>query len=146
MEEFIPPNQILKELDGEEDWDYKYAEPVPGENDKMKDTETRDRLLANRAQLFRDYEEATMEWIQTPAGEQGQEIKARRDAIAADLREDYWIVDPYIRARSLYDRTGVLQPGGKLDYYPKPAEVAVKANGTSTTTTAAVEPSPDDID
>lgn len=154
MEEFIAPNHILKELDGDEDWQYKYLEPVPGENDKMKDTETRDRLLATREQLYADYEAATIEWIQTPEDEQSHKIKARREAIAAKLREDYWILDPYLRARSLYDRTGVLQLGGKLDYYPKPEEVeVVQLNGkmasavvTSAEESSAVDTSADDVD
>jgi hypothetical protein len=145
MEEFIPRSQILKDLEGEEDWEYKYVEPVPGENDMMKDTETRDRLLANRAHLFKEYEEATLQWIQTPTGEEAKEIKERRNAIAAKLREDYWNLDPYVRARSLYDRTGVLLPGGKLQYYPKAVEVNEKeVNGIATNGTQ--ETSADDVD
>lgn len=135
MEEFIAPSQILKELDGDEAWEYQYVEPIPGENDKMKDTATRDELLGGREKLYRAYEEATMEWIHSHDGEVGQTVKTKRDEIAAKLRESYWAVDPYIRARSYYDRVGVLQPGGKLDYYPKPLATVEqsKTNGTSET-------------
>lgn len=119
MEQFINRSQILKELDGDEDWEYKYLEPEPGENDKMKDTETRDRMLADREKLYRAFEEATAKWTVSANGEQRKVIRAKRDEIAEKMRDDYWQLDPYIRARSVYDRMGMLQPGGKVDFYPQ---------------------------
>jgi hypothetical protein len=146
MSEYISPKQIPKELEGEENWEYSYVEPVPGENDKMNDTETRDRLLAARKLLVKQYEEATVEWIRNPAGEKAADIKAKRNALADQLRDDYWNLDPYLRARSYYDRTGVLLPGGKLDFYP----AAKAANGQATPApapaSAPVATSPDDVD
>ncbi|KAK4203601.1 hypothetical protein QBC40DRAFT_166805 [Triangularia verruculosa] len=133
MQEYIPLKHIPKDLDGEEDWSYKYVEPVPGENDKMKDTATRDELLATRKELYKQYEEATIEWIKTK--EDG--VKKRREEIAERMRVDYWRVDPYIRARSYYDRTGVLLPGGEVDWYPGEN----KKNGGNEVVT-----SPDDLD
>jgi hypothetical protein len=141
MEEFITPNHILKELDGQEDWDYEYIEPVPGENDKMKDTETRDRKLAAREELIKQYEEATLRWIRDAGSEKGAEVKAERNSLATRLREDYWALDPYLRARSLYDRAGMLQVGGKVDWYPAKT-VEAPANGIPT----VVETSADDVD
>lgn len=117
LEEYIAPGQIHKELGGNEDWEYKYIESVPGENDKMKDTETRDRLLKAREELVKQFEATTLEWIQTPGGDDGKEIKTKRTALAAKLREDYWALDPYLRARSLYDRQGALRAGGSVDWY-----------------------------
>ncbi|KAK4664859.1 phosphatidylinositol transfer protein csr1 [Podospora pseudopauciseta] len=134
MQEYIPLKHIPKDLDGQEDWSYKYVEPVTGENDKMKDTATRDELLRQRAELYKQYEEATMEWIKTAdAG-----VKKRREEIADKMREDYWRVDPYIRARSYYDRTGVLLPGGEVDWYP-----GEKKNGEVKKEAVT---SPDDLD
>lgn len=125
MEEFIPQKHIPKSLDGAEDWTYSYVEPSPDsdENAKLSDTETRDRLLAARAQLYKAYEDATMEWIQ--AGEDKTKVaeaKKKREEVAERLREDYWGVDPYLRARSYYDRIGVLLPGGRLNWYPEAGE------------------------
>ena len=117
MSEFIDASRIPKELDGQDSWEYKFVEPVEGENDKMKDTATRDRLLAAREELIKQYEAETVKWIQNP-GAMTPEIKARRNEIAHKLRDDYWQVDPYLRARSFYDRTGVLLPGGKVNFYP----------------------------
>lgn len=124
VEQFIHSSRVLKELDGQEDWTYQYVEPIPGENDKMNDEATRDGLLAAREQLYKDYEEATLKWIQNP---EDASVKVQRNSIATKLRADYWKLDPYVRARSLYDRTGWLQ-GEKVDPYPK------KANAESATT------------
>ncbi|KAL2129482.1 hypothetical protein VTI74DRAFT_7691 [Chaetomium olivicolor] len=143
MEEFIPIKHIPKDLEGEEDWTYQYVEPIEGENAKMADTETRDRLLAARAGLYKEYEDATLEWIRNPEGEKAAAIKKRREEIAERMRVDYWGVDPYLRARSYYDRTGVLLPGGKLNWYPEG-----KVNGAAAPAVAATAPetSADDID
>lgn len=148
MEEFVPASQIIKQLDGSEDWAYNYIECVPGENDKMKDLETRDKLLEQRKSLVKEYEDATLEWIHDNGKDEA--IKTKRDVLANKLREDYWKLDPYIRARSYYDRVGLLNPGGKLQFYPekttapdaeKVIEPAVPTNGAK-----PVETSADDID
>jgi hypothetical protein len=154
MEAFISSERLPKELEGEEDWEYKFVEPIPGENDRMKDVVTRDRLLAARESLVKEFEGATLQWIQNPEAEKAADVKARRTELAAQLREDYWGIDPYVRARSLYDRTGVLLPGGKINFYPQTeAEKAVESitNGVdkvaiTSTTPSAVETSADDVD
>ncbi|KAL8289338.1 hypothetical protein RB597_001097 [Gaeumannomyces tritici] len=122
MEEFVALDKLPKELDGEEDWQYKYTAPVPGENDKMKDTATRDKLLAERELIYRQYEDATLRMIRDPTD---QAARKERTEIVARMRTQYWQLDPYIRARSWYDRTGVLKPDGSIDYYP-----ATATNGT----------------
>ncbi|KAH7129322.1 CRAL-TRIO domain-containing protein [Dactylonectria estremocensis] len=127
LEEFIEPNHIMKELEGDEDWEYKYIEPIAGEDDKMKDIETRDRLLEAREELVKKYEHATREWIRNPEGEQGKAIKAERAKLAQQLKADYWNLDPYVRARTIYDRQGAIQGDGNTDWYsatkaPVPSE------------------------
>ena len=127
LAEFIDSKQIPTELGGEEKWDYSYIEPVAGENALMKDTATRDRLQAERAQLVEAFEAKTVEWID---GDASEEVKKERQKLAEQLRENYWKLDPYIRARTLYDRTGFLKPetasGGatsiKTESQPPPAQ------------------------
>ncbi|KAK4192160.1 phosphatidylinositol transfer protein CSR1 [Podospora australis] len=142
MQEFIDLKHIPKDLEGQEDWSYKFVEPVAGENDKMKDTTTRDSLLKAREALYKAYEDATLEWIaQGGEAAAATEIKRKREELAAKLRDDYWNLDPYLRARSYYDRTGVLLPGGKLDWYPSEKKANGTATAAPTTNTAA-----DDVD
>jgi len=139
MEAFVPRSRIITELGGPENWAYKYLEPVPGENDKMKDVATRDRLIQQRSLIVDEFEKGTLDWIQGEGDAEG--IKKRRNEIANRLREDYWGLDPYIRARSYYDRAGLINPGGKLQFYP-PAAVAPAPASTA----SQVQTSADDLD
>ncbi|KAL8376706.1 hypothetical protein RB595_007701 [Gaeumannomyces hyphopodioides] len=127
MDEFVALDKLPKELDGEEDWQYQYIAPVPGENDKMKDTATRDKLLAERGLIYRQYEDATLRMIRNPTD---QAARKERNEIAGRMRAQYWQLDPYIRARSWYDRTGMLKSDGSIDYYP-----AAATNGTGAAST-----------
>ena len=145
LEEFIEPGHIIKELGGNENWEYKYTEPVEGENDKMKDTETRDRLLAERETMVKEFEATTMQWIRNPDGDDVKEIKAKREKLATQLRQDYWKLDPYVRARSLYDRDGSLYDNGKVDWYSDKTKETEKPAAAPTAAPAA-ETSADDVD
>ncbi|RWA03196.1 hypothetical protein EKO27_g11909 [Xylaria grammica] len=143
LEEFIAKDKIPDEMDGTSGWTYEYIEPIPGENDKMKDTETRDKLVKEREALYEEFENKTIEWIHEDDATKRTAIKSERGAIAQKLKEQYWRLDPYIRSRTLYDRIGVIKPDGKLDYYPAWKAVAT-TNGTAAA--AAVETSSDDLD
>ncbi|TWU71013.1 hypothetical protein ED733_002534 [Metarhizium rileyi] len=122
LEEYIHPSQIIKELGGDEDWEYKYEEPIPGENDAMKDTVARDALQKAREDLAEEFEKVTKQWIENPTGEKAAEIQAKREHIAHQLRENFWKLDKHVRCRSLYDRQGNIRPGQKTVWYPESAE------------------------
>lgn len=141
LEEFIEPSHIIKELEGDEDWEYKYEEPVEGENDMMKDTETRDRLLAARAEVYRQYENETQKWVRAHDSEEGKQARAQRDKIAEQLRVGYWELDPYLRSRSLYDRQGTILPGGGVNWYKSGDKkgAAPQSNGTGGDASAPTE-------
>ncbi|KAJ6785777.1 hypothetical protein PWT90_03035 [Aphanocladium album] len=115
--EYIAPEQLVSDLGGSNPWEYEYVEPVEGENDKMKDTATRDKLLARRKELALAFEDKTREWANVAAADKAgaEKVKAERDAIAKDLASNFWELDPYLRARSLYDRLGIFQ-SGKVDW------------------------------
>ena len=122
MEAYVPKPQIIHELNGAEDWTYQYIEPVPGENDLMKDTATRDKLLLAREEIVNEYEKATLDWIHGTGDVNA--VKKSRNEIASKLKVDYWGLDPYIRARSYYDRVGIINPGGRIQFYPPKDEKA----------------------
>jgi hypothetical protein len=146
LQKFVPKDQIPTELGGAEDWVYKYPEPVPGENDLMKDEATRNAIEADRTQIVNRYESTVLEWIR--AGIQAETIEQRRkerDTVAEDLRQNYWKLDPYVRARTLYDRMGVINQAGQLSFYPKSAAAAAPAT-TQATAPGRVSTSADDLD
>ncbi|KAI1646911.1 CRAL/TRIO domain-containing protein [Daldinia loculata] len=140
LEEFVAKERLPDELEGTSGYTYKYVEPVPGENAKMKDLETKEKLLQEREALYEDYESKTIEWINETDATKRAAIYSERNTIAKSLREQYWHLDPYIRSRSFFDRIGVIKPDGSLDYYPSKI-----TNGT-TATLVAVETSADDVD
>jgi hypothetical protein len=119
LEQLVPKEHIIKELGGEEDWEYEYVEPAPQENDKLKDTDTRDEILARRKTLGDELFGLTAESILTPEAEG---LKDRRDEVIKKLRENYWELDPFVRSRTVLDRTGVIKSGGQIDFYPEEAQ------------------------
>jgi hypothetical protein len=137
LEKFVPRKQIPTELGGDEKWTYEFPEPVPGENDKMKDTATREVLEGERAEIVQKYETTVLEWVHE--GEKGQGLEERRkerDTVAESLRQNYWKLDPYVRARTLYDRIGLLHDGGQLAFYSQ-AKSEVAAPAASRVSTSA---------
>lgn len=135
MEAFIEKSRILKELGGDEDWKLNYLEPVIGENDLMKDVETKNKIQSERDAIANEFEKATIEWIENRAS---GDVRKRREDLRSSLRENYWKLDPYIRARSFYDRAGLIQPGGHIQFYPTAAnETAVPETTVPATTEVA---------
>ncbi|KAI9038154.1 CRAL-TRIO domain-containing protein [Aspergillus affinis] len=121
LEKFIPRDRIMKELEGDEDWEYKYVEPQPGENKAMEDTTKRDELLVERQKLAQEVQDATIAWISASRKKDDEALKTAkedRNGLIERLRVQYWQLDPYIRSRSLYDRLNVLQGDGKINFYP----------------------------
>ncbi|KAF2007999.1 CRAL/TRIO domain-containing protein [Amniculicola lignicola CBS 123094] len=141
LENFIPRTQMPAELGGDEKWEYTYEEPPAGENDVMKDEATRDSIQTDRTDIIKKYESAVLDWIH--AADVSEERRKERDTLAEELRQNYWKLDPYIRARSFYDRIGVIGQGGKLDFYP----AQKKENGAPPVEAQkVVQTSQDDLD
>ncbi|KAL9590573.1 MAG: hypothetical protein Q9203_000625 [Teloschistes exilis] len=118
LEQFIEKSHIIKELGGDDPWEYKYIEPSAGENEKMSDEDTRQRLLDERAGTVKEYESTTQEWIAD--AENRASLQQKRNELAERLRSGYWQLDPYLRSRSIYDRSGLIRDGGAIQYYGKP--------------------------
>ncbi|CAG8122201.1 unnamed protein product [Penicillium olsonii] len=132
LEKFIPRDQIVKEMGGSEDWSYKYIEPTETENSMMEDTTTRDALRAERSNIGDEFLGATSSWIDATKSKDASKIQSavsERDYLVERLRVNHWKLDPYVRARLCLDRMNVIQPGGKIDFYPKDVDVdAIKAS------------------
>ncbi len=87
----------------------------------MSNDTTKQQLLAERAALVSDYEKTTQRWIRDTKLPTVQQQK--RTELTERLRSNYWKLDPYLRARTLYDRTGVIREGGAIHFY-EPAKTA----------------------
>jgi len=120
LAKFIPRSQIIKELDGEEDWEYHYVEPIAGEDDAMKEETPRKALEDERHLEVLEYQKKTFDWIANGTSGEADKVKEERNALARKLNENYWKLDKHIRARTYYDRTGMILPDGKINFYPPP--------------------------
>nr|POF26042.1 cral-trio domain-containing protein c3h8.02 [Quercus suber] len=109
LAQHIARDQIPRELGGEEDYTWTYIEGKEGENARMELKEERDRIVAARTDLIRSFEKETASWLHSD-DDDGQ----RRNTIAEQLRRNYWELDPYVRARSVYDRLGMIQPSEEV--------------------------------
>ena len=102
---------------GDDTWDYKYVEPVPGENDKLQSSEKKAKVQDERFELEREFEKETIEWLKLdPESQEGQDQTKRRTEVAKELNSNYWKLDPYIRAKTYYHRVGVVDDDGNVDY------------------------------
>ncbi len=138
LEEHISRSQIIKELGGDENWEYTYVEPKDGEDELLKDEATKEKLKTERNADALEYQTKTFDWINNAGG---AGLNEKRDEIARRLHDNYWKLDPYVRARTLYDRVGMIEKGGKVNFYPSHEKVKAEiANGPATSTSA------DDID
>lgn len=116
LAEHIDKDKIPKELGGDEDFEYEYIEPVDGENAMLLDKAGRAEVQKERAGIVDEYERETLAWINGQGDEAAH--KARRSELAAELSKNYWRLDPYIRAKTLFDRNGVIGEDGEIDMYP----------------------------
>ena len=119
LQGFVERSHIPKELGGDDPWSYHYVEPNPDENKQMSDVTKRQQLLDQRVNLVRDYEKTTQQWIQNANSRTA--LQQKRAELAERLRSTYWELDPYLRAKTLYDRTGMIREGGKIQFYGSPA-------------------------
>nr|POF13016.1 cral-trio domain-containing protein c3h8.02 [Quercus suber] len=110
LDQHISRDRIPREFGGDEDYTWEYLESKAGENASMEQGEERDKIAAARADLIKSFESETASWLHPSSDGKN------RDAVAEQLRRNYWELDPYIRARSVYDRLGMIQPGGEVNF------------------------------
>ncbi|KAF3906563.1 Patellin-4 [Dactylellina cionopaga] len=167
LTEFIPASQLPKFLGGEEDWTYEYAEPVPGENPGIdsptpQDIAAKEKLEAERIAIIQEYEKNTREWIkeENKGATEHTDAKDERSGLRERLKGNYWELDGFYRAKTWYDRIGMVGKNGDIDFYSWKKEKSAaavpvveekKANGNGASAPAVVAALPmttddDDVD
>ena len=149
LEQFVDRSHITKELGGNDPWTYQYVEPLPDENNLLVDDETRQRLLDERASVVKEFETTTQQWIKDSQSREA--LRQKRADLAERLRSGYWQLDPYLRARTLYDRTGMIKDGGTIQFYENEAPKATVTSLNAAPAPAVNGPTPaghgdDDLD
>ncbi|KAI5289933.1 hypothetical protein KEM54_002856 [Ascosphaera aggregata] len=130
--EFIPKHNLLKELGGENQSEYRYTPVVEGENSIMEDKQTAQALKDERHKLCERFQELTKKWIEiNKTGHTKDEILVKeRETLGDQIVSSYWDLDPYIRARSVYDR---------LHFIKRPDEqAAISSSSFSSSSTTTI--------
>ncbi|KAF3908558.1 Patellin-5 [Orbilia brochopaga] len=144
---FIDPSHLPKSLGGDEDWTYAYAEPSPDEDNAITaPTESQQAekrtLESERWRIIEDYERNTRAWIveESKGAEVPTDVKDERSGLRERLKTNYWSLDQYLRAKTYYDRVGMVGKGGEVDLNPwkKEKNGAVAAAGGDPEKVAAV--------
>lgn len=80
-------------------------------------SEKKHEVRAERDELVAQFEKATLEWASLdPMSEEAKEKAAARSALAGKLGDSFWKLDPYVRARTYYHRSGVIDEQGNVNY------------------------------
>ncbi|WFD31104.1 hypothetical protein MSPP1_002137 [Malassezia sp. CBS 17886] len=118
LEEYVPRSRFRKGMGGTLDWDWNYPEPVPGENDLMNDTGTREAIRGEYLALTNEMDEVTQQWATTQGPQ--PDLDYRRAVLANKIRLKVFQLSPYIRAVNVYQRTKVLRNDGLVTWtYPQ---------------------------
>jgi hypothetical protein len=134
LERHIPRENIIARIGGADEWEYTYIEPSEDDDALLSQTEKREEILQDRREIAGRLLAATQAWIShLERGEKEEaaiQQKLRGHSIEA-LAANYWKLDPYIRSRTLMDRSGVLKPDGTVDRYPERKKTAAAAATTA---------------
>lgn len=118
--QFVHEENLQAHYGGKDNWQYTYIEPKHGENEYLGDGEKEAEIRAERDELARQFERLTLEWAGVDhQSDEGKKKDEERQKAAHEIQENYWKLDPYIRARTYYHRAGTLDAiTGKLDLKP----------------------------
>ncbi|KAK6504417.1 hypothetical protein TWF506_002616 [Arthrobotrys conoides] len=121
LSKFISPQHIPKFLGGKEDWKYEYPEPSSDENYIITDPATGDLDEKRKAEEIRkdtidQYERVTETWAKEDLRGDSTDTTDGRSQVALKLKQNYWALDKFVRARTYCDRGGVLGACGKINF------------------------------
>ncbi|KAI0874348.1 phosphatidylinositol transfer protein [Hypoxylon argillaceum] len=129
LEKYIPKENIISRIGGADAWRYAYVEPAEDEDAGMALGDEREAIEAERREIAGRFLAATQAWIKhVDAGErEDAAVQAElRSTEIEVLRIHSWRLDPYVRSRTNLDRTGVIGPGGVIEFYPDRKDAAEK--------------------
>lgn len=107
-------SQLPASMGGTSDWEYEYVEPAPTRPEpSADDVQAKAALAAERAAIVEQYEDWTRRWARGDVAH--DEGLARRRALFAQLRANYWKGDRWTRGETLLDRVGVIGRDGSYD-------------------------------
>lgn len=128
--EHIEPAQLVSSLGGQNGWKWEYSGVVRGENEAMGRATEKKREVQTRQSLIKAYQDLTRLWAaETPElpsdpaalllPDDPSPHARLRTFVMYHLRVQYFVLDPYIRGRSVYHRQGRVIGNGLVTFmYP----------------------------
>ncbi|KAK6217784.1 hypothetical protein LQW54_003293 [Pestalotiopsis sp. IQ-011] len=114
---FIPQENLQTDYGGGDAWDYEYVEPEACDDERLEDVETRDEIQKERNELIMEFERETAQWASMGTDSNSiSEKQSNRKDVADQIRQNYWKLDPYIRARTYHQRVGIVDEEGNVDF------------------------------
>ncbi|CEH13726.1 Phosphatidylinositol transfer protein PDR16 and related proteins [Ceraceosorus bombacis] len=107
----IPPERLVSIMGGDVENQFEWIEPAAEENDKLKDTATKDRLWKRHRALTREYEGVTRMWIRAGGDEKDALLAEKRRVLVKKLRVSQFDLEPYVRGATVHHRNGTLPRG-----------------------------------
>lgn len=104
----VVPQYICEDTIGGDQVDVvKWVEPLPGEKEGLdRNDPKRQEMWKSYRDISRDYEQVTKKWIISDG--QDDTLNAERDLQSKRLRLKFIELEPFIRARSMYQRAGII--------------------------------------
>lgn len=109
LSEYIPLEFVTRNLGGNNPSEYKFIEPDLTENDFMNDSKKKAEVIAIRNNLREKFIDQTTHWIKSTNEAENEVNKKKKIEIADDLYTNFWEVDPYVRAKTVFDRNGFIK-------------------------------------
>lgn len=108
LEKYIDNKELIKDLGGSSDYEYKYLEPTREANGLAIDVNDSVSVdcVAEREQLQRAFIEKTIEWIEASDIKSSKALLDERIQIGKKLTENFKTFDGCVRNRGHYDRVG----------------------------------------
>ncbi|KAI7939576.1 hypothetical protein MJO29_014312 [Puccinia striiformis f. sp. tritici] len=127
----IDEKHLLESLGGTNQWKWEYDPIAKGENALMNDRATVNQEIKNRKKLIKAHLEITRKWAEEASSAdlirdddviipEDLSVSAQiRKFIFYHIRVHSFVLDPYIRGRTIYDRKGRVLDNGLVTFeYP----------------------------
>lgn len=110
LNEYIDLDQIPEYLGGTNmhDMDH-FITPDGSQDTKLKDTDSKAKIISKRNALIEKFIAATVNWIEAGSEEDSRKFLDEKLKLGDELVLNYSELDPYVRSRSAYDINGMLK-------------------------------------
>ncbi|KAI9504495.1 CRAL-TRIO domain-containing protein [Coemansia spiralis] len=105
LETYINSSQMIEEIGGAVPYEYKYVYPSKEENAKMFDSVGRKKSEDIFLQAIDSFIQETKMWISEKVAADGRYMAASRMDAAREFDDAAHLLDQYVRARSIFERT-----------------------------------------